>query len=323
VDGAGTDMSTNDVIGPNESTTEAAGPKRGSSHRTTRLRRSDDETGALLILALIFITVISVVGSSLTLWATNNLNNTSKFASALATESATNSAVQLALQDVRYNFTPSTLNTSPPQPCWIPQLPAAPVAEQTFNGQNVAVWCSTQWNPMSAATRVVTFTACLEPNFANGTLSTVIDTAATACALNPFLQAVVQFDDFPSTISASNCSPLASTTCGTTFTVLSWAFGVTIPSITTFAASLSTTATCTTTREIDITGAQLTGATSVNFVQSSANNVVLSFTNNAVLSGGTATSLTACATSQMIAGKTYQVSVTTPSGTSATVSLPF
>ncbi len=308
------------VVGAESAT---AGLRR-AGHRAARVRRRDDETGALLILALIFITVISVIGASLTYWATNNLNNTSKFGSALSLESASNSAAQLALQDIRYNFTPTTLNASPPQPCWIPQLPAAPVSQAAFNGENVAVWCSTRWNPLSPATRVVTMSACLESVFPNGTTAAVINLAATACALNPFLHAVVQFDDFPSTISASNCSPLGNTTCGTTFTILSWDFGATIPSLATVTATASTTATCTTTREIDITGSQLTGATSVDFFLSNSGTSNVVFTSRgASLSGDTATSLTACAPSQLQAGTTYQVSVTTTSGSSAFFPLPF
>jgi len=313
-------MSSLHLIGTNGARLTAVGPELGSDRRPFRARRRDDETGALLILGLVFITVIGVVCSALSLWATNNLNNTSKFVSALSLQSASNSVTELALQNVRYGFTASTLNASPPQPCWIPPLPQAPVAQESFNGENVAVWCSTQWSPLSAKTRVVTFSACQEPVFANGTSSAVINAAATACAANPFLQAAVQFDDFPSTIGAANCSPLGSTTCGTTFTTLSWAFGVTPPTVATIAASLSTTTSCPSAREVDITGSQLTGATSVNFIQSSASNVVLT---GAVLAGGTAVSVSTCAPSQLKSGTTYQVSVTTPNGTSATLSLAY
>ncbi len=295
-------------------------PKRKSGRTVARMNRSDDETGALLILALVFMTVISVICASLSLWATNNLNNTSKFASALSMQSASNSATQLAVQDVRYNFTASTLNASPPQPCWTPQSPLAPVSQAEFNDVNVAVWCSTQWNPLSPNTRVVTFSTCPVSASADFSSSTLIKSAASACALNPFLQSVVQFDDFPSTISASNCSPLplSNSTCGTTFTVLSWAFGVAIPSIATATAPSST---CPSTREIDITGANLTGAISVNVIQSAANNVV--FPTGPILAGGTATTLTTCASIQMAAGTAYSVSVTTPSGTSAAFRIAF
>ena len=291
----------------------------------TRVRRRDDETGALLILAIVFLTVISVIATSLTLWATNGLNDTTHFASALSLESATNSAAQLALQDLRYNFTPTTLNQSPPQPCWMPPPGAtfnAQVSQEQFNGEWVSAWCSTQWNPLSSATRVVTISACQNPSntfFANGTLVTdpTVQAAATACALNPFLQTVVQYDDYPTTIGASNCSPLGSTTCGTTFTVLSWAFGVTVPIVA--SVSESANVSCASNDEIDITGSQLAGATSVNVIASSANNVV--FTASPLT--GNNSSLSACAPTQMKSGTTYQISVTTPSATSATTSLLF
>jgi hypothetical protein len=296
-------------------------PKRVSGRRTARLNRTDDESGALLILALIFMTVISVICASLTVWVTNDLDNTSKFGSALSLQDASNSITQLALQDVRYNFTASTLNASPPAPCWTPASPAAPMSQELFNGENVAVWCSTQWNPLSPDTRVVTFSTCQDAGnvlVPSGTAPATISGYALACEENPFLQVVVDFDDFPNTISASNCSPLGNSTCGTTFTVESWAFDPPVPSVATVGESANSS--CASNKELDFTGVQLTGATSVNVIQSSANNVVFT---GSVLSGGTDGSLSACAPSQMKSGTTYQISVTTPSGTSATVSLLF
>jgi hypothetical protein len=173
---------------------------------------------------------------------------------------------------------------------------------------------------------VVTFSACLNTgNVAvpSGTPALTIIQYATACQADPTLQAVVDFDDFPNSISASNCSPLGNSTCGTTFTVVSWAFDPPVPSFTTISATTSTTMLCASSREIDISGGvNLTGATSVNFMPPGSNNVLFSYTGSA-LSGGTDSTLSACAPSQMNPGTTYQVSVTTPSGTSATVALAF
>jgi hypothetical protein len=314
-------MSTNNHIGSigGELKTRL---KRWVGRKTARTNRADDETGALLILALIFLTVISVICASLSMWSTNNLNNTGKFATALSLQSASNSVTQLAVQDVRYNFTDTltdpTLNAYPPQPCWIPALPLAPVSQEAFNVVNVAVFCSTQWNPLSTNTRVVTFSTCPEPAFANGTSSATIETAAATCAANPFLQSVVEFDDFPSTISAANCSPQGNTTCGTTFTVLSWAFGVSVPSVTAATASAVSASVCPSAMEISITGANLTGATSVNIIQTPATNVV--FPSGPILTGGTNTTLTTCASSQLVTTfPSYQISVTTSSGTSAAI----
>jgi hypothetical protein len=312
-------MSTNHGSGPIARGTRTTDSKRRGGP-TSRTKRSEDESGALLILALIFMTVISVICASLTVWATNDLNNTSKFASALSLQDASNSITQLALQDVRYNFTTPTLNASPPAPCWTPQS-GPPVSQALFNFENVAVWCSTQWNPLLSDTRVVTFSTCPDAGnvpIPSGTPAATIAADAAACQAAPFLQAVVDFDDFPSTISASNCSPLGNSTCGTTFAVESWAFDAPVPSIATVGESAN--ATCTSAKEIDITGVQLTGATTVNVILSSANNVVFTAS---VLSGGTDGSVSACAPSQMKSGTTYQVSVSTPSGTSATDSLVF
>jgi hypothetical protein len=294
------------------------GQERRSGPTATRKRRSDDESGALLILALVFLTVISVLCASLSMWATNNLNNTGKFATALSIQSASNSVTQLAVQDVRYNFMDSTLNQSPPQPCWTPDASLAPVSQQQFGIEpvvNVAVWCSTQWNPLSANTRVVTFSACPEPAFASGTTVAAINQAATVCALNPFLQAVVEFDDFPNTISAANCSPQSNMTCGTTFTVLSWAFGAAVPAVTAVGTpSAVSTTTCSSGMEITITGTNLSEATSVNVILTPANNVI--FPTGPIVTDS-ATALTACVSSPVQASTFYQVSVTTDSGTSA------
>lgn len=308
-------MSTYNGIGPNRGELEAR-PQCGNGHTVARKSRAEDETGALLILALVFLVVISALCASLSMWATNNLNNTGTFATALSIQSASNSVTQLAVQDVRYNFMDSTLNQSPPQPCWIPTSPLPPVAQQQFGVVNVAVWCTTQWNPLSANTRVVTFTACPETAFTTTATPAMINQAATACALNPFLESVVEYDDFPNTISAANCSPLSNATCGTTFTVLSWQFGASVPTVTAVSSpSTVSTSTCPSGMEFTVSGTNLTGATSVNLILTPASNVV--FATGPILPGGTATSVTTCTSSQVQASTFYQVSVTTPGGTSA------
>jgi hypothetical protein len=271
---------------------------------------ADDETGALLILALVFILVISVIAGSLTMWVTNDLNNTGKFDSAQSYESAANSAVEVAIQYVRYNFAAQTLNAVPPQPCWT----AAPsVSQETFNGQTVSVWCTTTWSPLSANTRVVTFYAC-RSNFSGTVLLADMNTAATACALSPMLQATIAFDDFPSTISASNCPPGSlvggTNTCGTTLTIESWAFGVTPPTVSSVAeVSLNGCL-----QGVQIDGTLLSNATAANFsvLPSSNNAIFTTITVNPQPDG----SIIVCAPSGMTANTTYQVTVTTPNGTS-------
>ena len=263
-----------------------------------RTKRADDERGALLILALIFIVVISVIAGSLTMWVTNDLNNTGKFNSALTYETTANSAVEVALQNVRYNFALQTLNAVPPQPCW---TTSPSVSQVTLNAQTVSVWCTTNWSPLSPNTRVVTFYACLS------------NTDATSCALNPLLQAVIAFDDYPNTISASNCLPdsVGNSTCGTTLSVQSWTFGVSPPTVS--LVGDSTTGCTSPSRLVTITGTGLTGATAVSFFVSQArNNAIFSASNPTQVSGG----VTVCGPSGMSVNSTYQVTVTTPAGAS-------
>jgi hypothetical protein len=273
---------------------------------TRRPKRADDETGALLILALIFILVISVIAGALTSWVTNDLNNTPKFDSALAFESAASSAVEVALQHVRYYFDVQTLNAAPPQPCW---TTSPTMSQESFNAQAVSVWCTTNWSPLSANTRVVTFYACPST------------TTATACALAPSLQAVIDFDDYPNTISASNCLPGnggPSSTCGTTLTIQSWAFGVAPPTVS--AVGDPTTGSCTSpSKLVTITGTGFTGATAVSFsVPQATNNAIFSAS---PISGGSDTSVTVCGPSGMSTGTIYQVTVTTSNGTSVPTAL--
>lgn len=285
-----------------------------SSRGPRRTTRADDESGALLILALVFILVISVIAGALTRWVTNDLNNTNKFDSALSIETAANNAVELALQNVRYNFASQTLNAVPPQPCW---TTSPSVSQVTFDAQTVSVWCTTNWSPLSSNTRVVTFYVC-QSNFSGTPTLGDMNTAATACALNPLLQAVIAFDDFPNTISASNCPPNSggsSSTCGTTLTVQSWAFGVTPPTVSGVgdATSLSL---CPLpgSKLVTIAGTTLSGATAVSFFVPQASNNAIFLASP--LSGGSATSVTVCGPSGLSAGSMYQVSVTTPAGTS-------
>ena len=281
-------------------------------HRATpHDSKGRDERGATLILALIFIMVIGTISASVTRWATNDLNNTSKFGAALSLESAANSAVELALQSTRFNFQASTLNAAP-QPCWTASSP--PAAQQAFNNQTVSVWCSTAWNPLSSKTRVITYSACQSAFISTDTAATIA-TAGIACAESPLLQATVAFDDYPGTIGAANCIPGSSGagfTCGTSLQILSWAFGVAPPVVTAVSKPANT---CTLpSKLVSISGTLLNGATMVNFIPTaSSNNVVISVAPASV----SATTVTVCGTSAMTSGSNYQVTVTTPAGTSA------
>lgn len=79
----------------------------------------------------------------------------------------------------------------------------------TIGGNAMAVWCSLVWTPLSATTRVETFSTCPATS------------SAASCTANPFLQVVVTFDDYPSSpigLASTSCT----SSCGTGMTVNSW-----------------------------------------------------------------------------------------------------
>jgi hypothetical protein len=175
--------------GPSVSTREA--------NDLTGVDRSRNDTGATLVLALIFMAVTSLIVFALLSWSGNNIANVAAFQDGRAVNYAVNSAMETAVQDVRYSPTacPSTGLVVP------------------SNNVTVNVYCSP--NPETeggtAASRVITFKACTS------------DVSASACASKPYLQAVATFDDYSSS-STIGSSILCSATCGTTMRINSWTF---------------------------------------------------------------------------------------------------
>jgi hypothetical protein len=177
------------------------------------------ESGAVLILALVYIISISLIVGALADWAMNSLNNTTHFQSAnqihTAVSGATNTAIH-AMQVNPYPINPTynaTGYTTALGPCWSP----GPSSTVSIDGQTVAVWCTMTVNLTSAATRTTTFYTCLS------------SVSATQCQANPLLQAVVIFDDYPSggaTRLYYQCNaPLGVQTCGEGQTLVSWTWG--------------------------------------------------------------------------------------------------
>jgi hypothetical protein len=160
-----------------------------------RTRHGRDESGAVLILALIFLLVIGLIVGGLASWTSNSLKNSVNFQEARSVQYALSSATQVAISNIRY--TPllnsnQTLNASPPSYCWGTSAPSELTIESGQGSQSnqVALWCSTAWVPSSVATRTVTISACLT--------SVVPDTNPAQCAASPGLQTVVVFDDYSS-----------------------------------------------------------------------------------------------------------------------------
>ncbi len=265
-------------------------------------RACKNENGSSLVLAVVFLTVVSIVMIALVDWVGNDLRNTANFTAAQSFQSTANSASQVALQNVRYNFMAQTLNASPPTPCWT-TYPTPSLF--LLNGQSVDTWCTTNWTIGTHQGRVVTISTCLS------------SVSATNCAQSPLLQAIVTFGDFQKGYGTSTCNalatplPLGSTNCGTTMTINTWAFGVTPPTVTSLAAG---SVSCSSGSPVNIRGTNLTGTSSVNFLFSSllSSEAVIAASSFTVVSS---TLITACTPSP--GGVNAYVEVMTPNGPSA------
>ena len=175
------------------------------------------DRGAVLVLALIFVVAVGLMATALATWATNDLNNAKTFTNVEALHSDATGMMKMAVQYVRHNPVISTTQAanvaSPAVACWggtdVSTLPV-------IDGDQVAVWCSTVWNPGLATTRVVTFYAC----------SAVVPVSVCTSPGKALLTEVVTFDDYPVGTNAPNqtlCS--ANVTCGIGMTVQNSSWG--------------------------------------------------------------------------------------------------
>ena len=209
-----------------------------------RHEAGQDESGAIIILALVFLVAVSLIVTGLLTWVGTSLTVTSKFTSERSIEAAATSSVNLAIQNTRYptmtaqqkaNGGPPQLlllNASPPVPCWY-DTSVPPVGQQppAFQGQQFNVWCSMVWQPFSSSTRTITYSACP---------STV---TSTACAAAPTLQAIVTFDDYPPGLGTPDANPVQCKLthyCGQSLTQNSWLWKPTVPSVNSFSPTTAT-----------------------------------------------------------------------------------
>jgi hypothetical protein len=277
---------------------------------------SRDESGSVLVLALVYLVAISLIVAALTTWSENDLNNTAKFNSARSLQYAATSVTDLAIQNIRYTpllTTSQTLNASPPSYCWgtgwISEMTTP--ASGGVPGYTVASWCSSTWDPASASTRVVTISTCVTalPTTATQAQATA---AAAVCAANPYLQAVVTFDDYPPGVNAPTTSE-CNAYCGSAQQINSWVWGAAVPTVTNITPGFGPYTTAGGTI-VQIVGTGFTTGATVNFVSESggtpvSTNVVYTVTPSVI----TSTSLTVRSPG-VTSGTNYFVTVTTPSG---------
>ena len=294
--------------------------KRGARRsQTDQCRRDRGESGAALVLALLFLAVIGLIVGGLASWTSNNLSNAVVFQNARSSEFALNSATQLAIQNIRYVplivpntlGTDGTLNASPPEYCW-GSGPGSelPSTVPTIKGDTVAVWCSTRWFPASSTTRKVTISACLIPSTVTIGISNWAS-LASSCAANPGLQTEVSFDDYQSNLPTS--SPCTST-CGSGMTINSSSTGPTDPTVTALSPASGPVTGGT---SLTITGSGfVNGSTTVYFVDpvASDNLVTTVAPNNVTFNSATSISVTTPGVTTTSAH--YYVVVSTPNGNS-------
>jgi hypothetical protein len=172
--------------------------------------RSRDESGAILVLALIFMVVTALLITGLTAWEGNDIKNVGALKEARTALYAADGAIQVATANTRYEFPSSTT------PSFCPSSSSQPSTNPfTVNGQKIVVWCVTSTDltkcPISACTRVETLSAF--------TCTSTCPTDPTQ--EQPYVQSEVIFDDYTAQ-NYNDCSPTgAQTTCGSTMTVYS------------------------------------------------------------------------------------------------------
>lgn len=301
--------------------------QRLSRHARNRDAEGRDESGAVLVLALIFLVAVSLIVSALLTFVGTSLSATTNFNNERNLEYATTSTVNLAIQQTRSTFNASLLEASPPQPCW-----GTGTSSLAINGYTINVWCSMTWKPFSGSTRTITYSAC--PQYGQSNVPDAWQ-YAWQCAQTPLLQAIMTFDDYaansPVTSEPEPCS--VTKTCGQTQDQLSWLWSPILPQVTsvTGAAGPANVAT-----PFTINGTGFVQGSSVSLVWETGPNaeswtypanavnqpqtdqfgsgVIVQATNVAVNAAGTQITATAPPTA---AGPYFFVTVTTPGGTSS------
>lgn len=189
--------------------------------------RDRGESGAVLILVMIFLIITSVLIGSLASLAINNLNNVSVFKNVSAKLYAAGGATEAAIQTSRYSY-PTFLNvtyTATPTGYICP-----PTTPTLVNTLYIEDWCVATANKGSV-NREIVFTACLMPS-STGPTSVLTGpclingtTQTNGTSVPTLLTATVDFYDKPANAdpAAQYCSsPTNISTCGLGMTIVNW-----------------------------------------------------------------------------------------------------
>jgi hypothetical protein len=175
-----------------------------------RRQAEHDESGAILVLALIFTVITALLISGLAAWAGNDIKNIGNLTSSRTAVYAANGAIQTAIYNTRYSFSSNTTAG------FCPSTSQSNTDPFTLAGRvasvSIDVWCTypTQC-PIPFCSRVVTMSAY-----------PAAQCTSTACIGSPYVQAEVVYDDNTS-LNYNDCTATgAQTTCGSTMTIYSY-----------------------------------------------------------------------------------------------------
>jgi hypothetical protein len=219
-------------------------------------RNERDDSGAIIVLALVYILIVSLTVGALISWIMNDLTNTTHFQNTSSLRYAATSATDAAIQSMRYSPIPTTSPTqgvaTPVSYCWTPYTVingSTDISELTIDGYTVGVWCSTTEYLASSDTRDVMIYAC----------QVSAESTGAACVNNPLLTAEVAIDDYPAggaPTFTEQCNQLADA-CGAGTTLENWVWGISTGS-SFVAASSQTVAFYNSSYTTTITGATVT-----------------------------------------------------------------
>lgn len=159
------------------------------------------ESGAVLVLALLFMGALALITIALASLAANDLLGAHQLKTVRATNYAAEGATEAAVQAVRYNYlTYTTTATCTP----------GGSASVSSGGISIQVYCSGPAAAVSNATRVVTFYACPAGQ------------AMASCTASPILKAQATFDDYTLSHTIACSAAQGTTTCGQGMSIDTW-----------------------------------------------------------------------------------------------------
>lgn len=188
--------------------------RMGTSQNQGKIGIEEPESGAVLVLAMMFMALTALIVGGLAAFSGNGINNLGHFKTARSATYAADGAVQASIYGVRYSYEATSNSGSF---CGTNNSPAGtPPTPFTIDQTAVYVWCT--WGPASI-NRQSTFSAYPA---AQCTLAPCLAGTAKPSG-NPYLTAQVSFDDLDTSGNLTSCqSTTNDSSCGLGMTIVAW-----------------------------------------------------------------------------------------------------